>query len=243
MCPIIAHFGPFPVHSYGLMLAVAVMVSSFLLARDAARIGIAREVIYDLVFWVVLSGILGARIFYVILSWDSFASQPLEILMIYKGGLAWQGSFIGGLAGGLIFIRRHGLPLWPLLDLVAPYIALGQSIGRIGCLLNGCCYGKPAAWGLYFPVWEERLIPTQIFMSLGQLLIFGILRGLQGKPGANGRIFVAYLLLSSVERFGIEFLRADHDLYWGLSIFQYVCLMIFMSALVLLARLSSKGRS
>ncbi len=232
MFPVICHIGPVPVYSYGLMLALGVFVSSHLLARDARRIGIAPDVIYDLVFWVVICGIIGARLFYVLLNPDIFFGTPLEILMLQKGGLAWQGSFAGGMLAGVVFIRRHKLPLWPLLDAVAPYIALGSAIGRIGCLLNGCCYGKPAAWGLYFPVWEARLVPTQAFMSLGQLAIFIILRWFQTKKTGPGRVFVAYLLLSSVERFVIEFFRADHVLYGGLSIFQYVCVGIFIAALI-----------
>jgi phosphatidylglycerol:prolipoprotein diacylglycerol transferase len=239
MFPVIAHFGFITVYSYGLMLATAVIAASFLLARDAKGIGVAAHVTYDLVFWVVVSGICGARLFYIGLNLEFFARQPLEMLMFYKGGLAWQGSFAGGLLGGIIFIRRQGLPLWRLMDVVAPYIALGHSIGRIGCLLNGCCYGKPAAWGLYFPVWEERLIPTQLFMAVLQLAIFGVLRAYQRAAGPAGRVFVAYLMLSSVERFVIEFFRADHEAYGGLSIFQYVCLAIFAAALVISVRLGT----
>lgn len=241
MHPLICHLGPFPVYSYGLMLAVAVLLTSSLLARDARRIGISAETIYDLVFWVVLSGIIGARLFYVLLEFRMFVQAPLEVFMINKGGLAWQGSFAGGLLGGLLFIKRHKLPLWKLLDAAAPYIALGHAIGRIGCLLNGCCYGKPAAWGLYFPGQEARLIPTQLFMTLTQLVIFLVLRWLQPRNGIDGRIFVWYLILSSLERFGMEFLRADHVLYFGLSIFQYVCLALLALGLMINSRLKGKG--
>ncbi|MEI6437866.1 MAG: prolipoprotein diacylglyceryl transferase [Candidatus Omnitrophota bacterium] len=240
MFPVICHIGPIPVYSYGLMLALAVAVSSQLLARDARKIGILPDVIYDLVFWVVVCGILGARVFYVFLNLNVFVKAPLEIVMLWKGGLAWQGSFAGGLLAGILFIRRYKLPLWPLLDVAAPYIALGQAIGRIGCLLNGCCYGRPASWGLYFPVWEERLIPTQIFMSLGQLLIFLALRWWAPRLKTPGRVFVMYLVLSSVERFVIEFFRADHDLYLGLSIFQYVCIILFAAGLAVNATLKTR---
>jgi len=238
MHPIICYLGPVPLHSYGLMLALAVAVSAFLFAREArARLGIMPDVVYDLVFWVVLWGIIGARLFFVALNRRDFAAAPLEIIMIQNGGLAWQGSFAGGIAAAVVFIRRRKLPLWPLLDAAAPFIALGHAIGRIGCLLNGCCYGKPAAWGLYFPVWEARLIPTQIFMALGQLVIYAILR--QSAPGLRARAgdcFILYLLLSSVERFTIEFFRADHEVYAGFSIFQYICAAIFAVALILLFR-------
>ncbi|MBF0387092.1 MAG: prolipoprotein diacylglyceryl transferase [Candidatus Omnitrophica bacterium] len=248
MFPVICQIGPLAIYSYGLMLALAVFVSARLLAREARVIGIEADTVYDLVFWVVISGIVGARIFYILLNLGFFIDAPFEILMLQKGGLAWQGSFAGGLLAGLLFIRRRKLALWPLLDIVAPYIALGSAIGRIGCLLNGCCYGRAADWGLYFPAWGERLVPTQIFMSAGQLLIFLILRSLvlasRARPdGARkifyaGRIFILYLMLSSLERFGVEFWRADHVLYWGLSIFQYVSLVVFVVALGLHRRLS-----
>ncbi len=240
MHPLLCNLGPVPVHSYGLMLALAVLASAWLFASQAqSRLGIVPDVIYDLVFWVVCFGIAGARLFFVLLNWNSFMPEPLEILMVWKGGLAWQGSFAGGIAAAVIYIRVHKLPLWPLLDTAAPFIALGHAIGRIGCLLNGCCYGQAASWGLYFPVWDARLIPTQIFMSLGQLAIYVVLRAV--KPGREGNVFILYLLLSSMERFGIEFFRADHLVYGGLSIFQYICGIIFGVALVLLMRKGSRA--
>ena len=223
------------------MLAIAVMVGSWLLASAAhSKMGIKPDDIYDLAFWVVLSGMLGARLFYVLLNLDYFAASPLEIIMVQKGGLAWQGSLVAGLGAAILYIKSKNWPLFTLLDLAAPYIALGHAIGRIGCLLNGCCYGKAAAWGLYFPVWQTRLVPTQVFMSLGQLAIFLVLRTAQSKARRGGQIFVWYLLLSAAERFTIEFFRADHDVYWGLSIFQYVCIGIFITALAVNFRLERR---
>lgn len=233
MHPVICHIGSFPVYAYGLFLAIGVFVSAWLLASEAKRIGVDQETVYDLVFWVVLWGIIGARFFYVFLNLSYFIQNPLEIVMLQKGGLAWQGSFIGGLACGIVFLRRKHIPVWKFLDVTAPYIALGHAIGRIGCLLNGCCYGKAASWGLFFPVWGERLIPTQIFMSLGQIIIFLLLRAFSSKAKFKGQVFVWYLILSSVERFSVEFFRADHELYAGLSVFQYVCIGIFWAGIIM----------
>lgn len=229
--------GSFAIYAYGLFLAIAVFVASSLLAVEARRMGVSRDVIYDLAFWVVLWGIIGARLFYIFLNLSYFVHEPLEIIMLQKGGLAWQGSFIGGMISGVVFLRRKNIPVWKFLDITAPFIALGHAIGRIGCLLNGCCYGKPAAWGLFFPVWGERLIPTQIFMSVGQIIIFLLLRAFASKARFEGQVFVWYLILSSVDRFSVEFFRADHELYAGLSIFQYVCIMIFLVGLFIDHRL------
>jgi len=235
MHPIICHIGPFAVYSYGLMLALAVIIASSLTAREAQQRGIPRDVVYDLAFWVVLWGILGARVFYVFLNADYFFEFPVEILMLHKGGLAWQGSLAAGALAGVFFMRRKKLPLFVLLDIAAPFIALGHAIGRIGCFLNGCCYGKASAWGLYFPVWHETLLPTQLYMVAGELAVFLVLRLLQKRTDQPaGRLFLLYLMLSSLERFIVEFFRADHAVLWGgLSIFQYVCLFIIGVAVII----------
>jgi phosphatidylglycerol:prolipoprotein diacylglycerol transferase len=244
MFPVICHIGHFPLHSYGLMLALAIVVVSWSLSRRAARAGIAPHIVNDLIFWVVIGGIIGARIFYIGLDARFFLANPLDMLMIWKGGLAWQGSLLAGFVCGVIFIRHKKLPLRLMLDLVAPHIALGQAIGRIGCFLQGCCYGKPAAWGLFFPVWGEKLVPVQLFMVAGQLAIYGALSVLSRRALRRGQIFIWYLMLASAERFTVEFFRADHlILAGGLSIFQYICVGIFIAATLLNIWLCRKDRS
>lgn len=220
------------------MIALAVVVCAFLLSRDAKVYKIPTEIVYDLMFWVVAGGILGARIFYISLVWDYFSQNPLEIIMIQHGGLAWQGGFIGGTLAGLWFVKSKKLSFRTTLDLVAPYIALGQSIGRIGCFFNGCCYGKPVSWGVYFPQYGARLHPTQLYETVGLFLAFLILKFAQTKQHRQGMIFVLYLWLAAIERFVVEFFRGDNqDYFWhGLSLFQYVSLVIFIIGLVLLRR-------
>ena len=216
------------------MIAVAAIVCAFFLSRDAKVYKIPSDVIYDFMFWVVAWGILGARIFYIILMWDYFSQNFLEMGMIMHGGLAWQGGLIGGSLAGLWFIKRKKLELRVFLDLVAPYIALGQAIGRIGCFLNGCCYGKAVVWGIYFPVHQARLAPTQLYETIGLFLAFIILKYAQTKPHRSGMIFVLYLWLGAMERFTVEFFRADHDVWWfGLSLFQYISLGIIIAGLFL----------
>lgn len=226
-------FLPVTIHSYGLLLAIAVLTGTFLLVRDAGASNIKPEVIYDLVFWAMVGGIIGARAFYVILNYPFFAANPNEIFMIQKGGLAWQGGLVVGGLATFLFIRGRKLFLPVMLDLCAPYVALGESIGRIGCLLNGCCYGKAVEWGLYFPVHDARLHPTQLYLSAGYLVIFIILRWYQISSQIPGLVFASYLILTSTLRFFIEFFRADHDiLFIGLSIYQFVSLGIFVFALI-----------
>ncbi|MEI7999146.1 MAG: prolipoprotein diacylglyceryl transferase [Candidatus Omnitrophota bacterium] len=238
MHPILFSIGPLTIYSYGVTIALAVIICSWALSHDAKAYKIPSDVIYDLIFWTVAWGILGARVFYVFLTWDYFSHNLLEMIMLQHGGLAWQGGLIGGLLAGIWFVRSKKLPLRILLDLVAPYIALGQSIGRVGCFLNGCCYGRPLSWGIYFPVHEARLHPTQLYETFGLLLAFIFLKYAQTKPHRKGMIFVLYLWLGAIERFVVEFFRADHDnLWWGLSLFQYIAIVIFVIGLVFLRRL------
>ena len=152
--------------------------------------------------------------------------------MINRGGLAWQGGFAGGTLAGIWFARSRKLSLRKLLDLSAPYIALGQSIGRIGCFLNGCCFGKLWAGGFSFPGHEGRLHPTQLYETAGLFLIFIVLKITQRRPHSPGMLFVFYLWLAAIERFTVEFFRADHDTLWlGLSLFQYIAVGVFTAGI------------
>ena len=235
MHPILFTIGPITIYSYVVMLATAVLVCTYFLSVDAKRYNISQEAAYDLVFWCMLWGIIGARIFYVFIEWSYFSDNLLEIPMLQKGGLAWQGGFLGGSLAWVWFARSRKLSLRPLMDLAAPYIALGQSIGRIGCFFNGCCYGKPVAWGIYFPTHNARQYPTQLFECAGLFIIFLILKKVQGKPHQAGYIFILYLWLAAIERFIIEFYRADHDLLWlNLSLAQFIALGVFITGLILM---------
>lgn len=232
MFPTICKIGPLAVHSYGLMLAIAVVVCSLLMSRDAKVFGIKEEIIYDLVFWVTLFGILGARIFFVLLNLELFLNDPKEIIMIQRGGLSWQGGLILGSLTAIWYMRKRKLSFLKTLDLAAPYIALGQAIGRIGCFLNGCCYGREVSWGIYFPVHHANLHPTQLYSAFGLLIIFFVLKKFRNSSGVPGQVFILYLVLASTQRFFVEFFRADHTVLWGrLSIFQFVSLGIFLAGL------------
>lgn len=244
MFPIICQFGPVTVYSYGLMLAVAAVVCTFLASRDAKKIGIPPEVISDFAFWTIVAGILGARLFYVLLNYRFFMENPLEIVMIQNGGLAWHGGLIAATVIGIRFIRKKGLPLAMMLDLVAPYAALGESIGRIGCFLNGCCYGREVFWGIYFPVHHARLHPTQLYATVGLFILFFILRRYRNVSKVPGDVFLLYLFGAALLRFVIEFFRADHYvLVLGLSVYQWVCVALIITAGYVYLRLKSRTRT
>ena len=167
-----------------------------------------------------------------------YLSDPLEIIMLQHGGMSWFGGLIFGSFAACWMIKRAKLNLLETLDLLAPFVALGQAIGRIGCLLNGCCYGKVSRWGLYFPSQDQVLIPTQLYSSLLLLLIFYILRTLQERKHLAGQIFYSYLFLYALKRFGIEFLRNDTPkLIFSLSLFQLLSIPVFIFAGLMLMKI------
>lgn len=238
MHPEICRIGPVTIYSYGLMLVIAFMVSTFLASRQAKRAGMNPEQISNLCFLALVSGIVGARVFYVLSNLSYFTHNKLEIVMLSHGGLSWFGGLVLGVSASFVYLKKKEMPVYTTLDLIVPFVALAHAIGRIGCLLNGCCFGKVSSFGLYFPVHEALRIPTQLFSSLGLLGIYVVLRVFQEKPHRRGSIFFLYLVLYSGKRFFIEFMRADSDsIFMGLTLFQLISVAIFLIAFVMLYRL------
>src|SRR5256885_1061546 len=130
MHPVLCALGPVTIYSFGFMIAVATIVCSYLFGRDVQKIGQPKEAAYDFVFWMALSGIIGARIFYILLNLDLFTADPSEIWKLQNGGLAWQGGLVFATAAAFFYLRKRRLPALKFLDLAIPYAALGQSIGR-----------------------------------------------------------------------------------------------------------------
>ena len=162
MYPIICKLGPLTVYSYGLMLVLAFAISTFLLTRQAKKKGLNPELFFNLSFIIIVSGIIGARILYVILNLKFYLNYPAQILMLTRGGLAWFGGFFLGSLSCIAYLTYKGLDTYKIFDLIIPYVALAQAIGRVGCFLNGCCFGRESLhFGLYFPVHNTILIPTQ----------------------------------------------------------------------------------
>lgn len=213
-------------------MAIAAVVCAFFLQRAAKKNHINPDLIFDLIFWIVLSGIVGSRLFFVLLNLGYFIKNPIEIFYIHQGGLAWQGGMILSAIVSVLFIRFKKMPLLKTLDFIIPYAALGQAIGRIGCFLNGCCYGKAWIHGVYFPVHDARLYPTQLYSAANLFVIFIILKFWQARNNIDGRIFAWYFILASVERFIVQFFRADYNpVFLGLGIYQIINILILAAAI------------
>lgn len=246
MHPVLTRIFGIPIYSYGLFLALAFLVCIILILRRSIFIGIAPHHILDLCLYAIISGILGARILYVILNWDYYIMHPVEIFLLNKGGLVFYGGFIAALITAILVVKRRKLPIWGIADIVILYLPLGQAIGRIGCFLNGCCYGKPTTsiLGVQFPEYSfaasqfgiEHLVhPTQIYSSLADVLIFLIL-------GSRMRYRILwYMFLYGTARFILEFFRADNPaVFYGLNIPQIISIIMIIIALILYGRIQSR---
>lgn len=233
MHPILFQIGPLKIYSYGVCLASGFIIAALLARAEARRQNVSPEKILDIALSALLAGILGARAFYVAQNLSYYASFPAEILMLHKGGLSFYGGFISAVFWVIIALKRAGLPLFKTLDIYAPYIALAQAIGRIGCFLNGCCYGKETTcrWAVSIPADTLSRHPVQLYESLSLLLIFLFLRILQEKrrfSNKSANIFLFYCILYSILRFSLEFLRADNAPVIGsLTIHHFISAGIF----------------
>lgn len=236
MYPVICEIGPFTLYSYGLMLVLAFLTTATLAKFQARKENINPEIIFNLSFLSFISGIIGARLLYVIENMGYYVRNPMEIIMLQHGGLSWFGGLIFGVFFSIVYLKRNKLSLYKIFDLVIPFVALAQAIGRIGCLLNGCCFGKISRFGLYFDVYQSVLIPTQIYSSLILIFIFIILRFIQERPHREGEILFSYLLLYSIKRFFIEFWRGDNEIiFLGMTLFQIISIAVFCLSFIKLA--------
>jgi phosphatidylglycerol:prolipoprotein diacylglycerol transferase len=217
MHPVLLRIGPFAVHTYGVFVAMAFLSAIALALREARREGEDPNKILDVCFYALVAAIIGSRILYVLVNWSIFRHDPLEILRLWHGGLVFYGGFIGALITALWCINKKGLPLLKTMDIMAPSIAFGQFVGRIGCFFAGCCYGKTCdlPWAVTFTHPESLapkgvpLHPTQLYSSLNSLLIFFALMWLRRIKRFEGQIFWVYVLLYAVTRSILEHFRGD----------------------------------
>ena len=258
MHPRLLELGPVSIHTYGVLLAAAYLTGLWFAARRARARGLDGDRVTDLGIYVIVSALVGAKLLLIVVEFDHFRRDPSEIWTVLRSG----GVFYGGLllAVGVAFwqIRRHRLPVWTTCDAFAPGIALGQAVGRIGCLMAGCCYGAPTdlPWGVTFtdplaasntgaPL-DVSLHPTQLYESGAAMAILGLLLLAERRsPAPPGRTFWTYLLLYPAARFGIELFRGDPRgaVFEILSTSQFVSLLLVPLAVVMLLRLRGSTRA
>lgn len=226
MYPTLFHIGNFAVHTYGFFVATGFLLAISVAIREAKRVSEDPEKIIDLALYIIIAAIIGSRFLYVVINWRDFKDDPLEIIRLWNGGLVFYGGLIGASLVTIWYLRKHRLPVWKTADILAPSIALGQSIGRIGCFFAGCCYGKVCHywWCITFTHPESLapkgvpLHPVQLYATANAFLIYVVLTKLRRRKKFEGELFWLYILLYAITRSAIEFFRGDYrgTLFGGL---------------------------
>lgn len=223
MFPQLFHIGRFFLPTYGVLVSLGVLIGLWVSVRNSQRQGINPDDAWNFGILVVLSGIVGAKILYIINDWSTYAAHPREIFSLntLQAGGVFSGGLVAAFVAAVWYVRKRHMPPLATCDAFAPGLAIGHAIGRIGCFAAGCCYGKPTAhvWGVTFtnPVahdlvgtpLNQALEPTQLFESAVELANFFILMWMFRRKKFDGQVFGAYLILYGVARFFLEFIRDD----------------------------------
>jgi len=219
MHPELLHIGPLVIHTYGALYALGIFAAVALSEYQYKRMGGQPGIMTDMALPVVIGVLAGARILFVIVERDYYLRHPLEALMVWRGGLVFYGGLIGGVLAFLVTTRIKRLPVWPLADAVAPGIALGHAIGRLGCFFAGSCYGRPTdlPWAVTFTdprslagdVLGVPVHPTQLYSAAFLFLLSGILVITGSRAAFRGQVIALYGIAYGTFRFFVEFLRGD----------------------------------
>lgn len=235
---LIDFFGFFKLHTYGLMIALGFLIGMQLGVREARRVDLSEkrdfdQFILDLTFWILVAAIVGSRVLFIIVEWDSrYASDPLKIFKIWEGGLVFYGGFIGAVAFSVFYCWKKGRNFFQVADILIPSVALGHFFGRLGCLAAGCCWGVEVdpsfPLAVQFPdgslvhstmerqgviphgeTFTPHLHPVQLYESAGELAIFFLLLTVRAYKRFHGQVLLLYLFVYPILRTNLEFIRGD----------------------------------
>ena len=217
MHPELLHFGPLHLRSYGLMMAIAFIVGTFLSLREARRLSLDEDKVVNVILVTLIASVLGARMLYVLEHLSEFRREWTSVLALWQGGLTLYGGIAAGTFAGLIASRRMGLPVWITADALTPALALGTMFGRVGCYLNGCCYGRPTAlpWGVVFPhdsfayleFGEQPVHPSQLYNAFAGLVLFLVFQFLRKRFRVPGVLFWSFIVLFALVRIPLDMTR------------------------------------
>ena len=256
MFPKLLELGPLTVYSYGVLLAAAYLGGlQFALVRARQR-GLDAARIMDLGIYIIVSALLGAKLLLVIVDFDHFVQNPGDLMSLVRSGGVFYGGLLLAVLVGVWYVRRHNLPTWQVADVAAPGVAFGHVVGRLGCFLAGCCYGRPTdvPWAVMFtnPLAHENvgtplgvhLHPTQLYEAGAEAIILALLLAFEGKGRPfPGRTFWGYMLVYGASRFVIEIYRGDPRgmVFGDVSTSQFISLLIVPLSVFMLFRLSRQG--
>ena len=267
MYRILFTIGSFSIYSYGVMIASAFIAAILFAMKEAKKSGEDPERILDISLYVILGALIGGRLGYVLTYLDYYVKDPVKILYFRQGGLSFLGGFLVAYFLCWLYVKRTKISFWKYADIAAPSIALGIGIGRIGCFLNGCCFGVVSEnYGIKFPslhmppVYLQQLndgliasgssctipvIPTQIFSSLYGFLIFFILLWMKKYKKYDGFLLLSFFVLYSISRFTVEFFRFyenNYKVFNLLTISQTIVLGVILVSLVFMNILKKKSK-
>jgi len=253
MHPVLFKIGPVTIYTYGVFVASGFVLGISLALQQARKEGYEPQTILDLLFYIIVAGIIGSRLLYIAQNLAFYRSRPLSVFMIWEGGLVFHGGLLFAIPVGWFLIRRHNLSFWGLFDLLAPSLAIGQALGRIGCFYAGCCYGLPShlPWAVTFndpkslALQGVSLHPTQLYAAAANFVIFIVLVRLRKHTRFTGQLSCMYLCLHAAFRFLIEFFRGDPRLLLfneTISLPQMLSTLIFLLGVFLYFYLGNRKR-
>lgn len=252
MYPLLLKIGPLTLHTYGVLIALGFIIGIVLAVRLGEKEGIVKEKILDMGFYALIAAIVGSRLLFVLIKYEYFIENPIDIFKLWEGGLVFYGGLFLAVLALLFYFKKNALPTWKTLDVFAPSLAIGHAVGRIGCFSAGCCHGKPTdlPWGVTFndpnslAITGIPLHPTQLYESVAEVGIFIYLMLLRKHKSFDGQIALTYVLLYSIARFIIEFFRGDNRargfIYNDFSIAQGLSVVLFLAAIIFMLLLRSK---
>ncbi len=249
-----------PIFGYGVMLFVAFLASMNIAAWKAKQEKLDPETVYDMAFWVFIGGLVGARAFYVAQYWGTNIKTFWDLFKIWEGGIVLYGSIIGGALSFFFYRWLRPFPIRPMMDAIAPAIAIGVAIGRIGCFLNGCCWGDACSlpWAVQFPrnsgPWRSEvargliapsaehslsLHPTQLYSTLDGLILLALLLAYYPLRKRDGEVIALLMVTYPVTRFLVEHLRNDEGIFFlGMTVSQTISVGLFTFGVLYWIRLS-----
>jgi len=250
--PVIFSIGHIMIRWYSLVVTLAIIIGVSIAWREAKRKGLSEKHFNDGVVWVIIAGLIGARLFHVIDHWPhEYAANPIRTLYIWEGGLAIWGAVAGGFIAVAIFAWRRHLSLGFLADIAAPSLVLAQAIGRVACVITGDAMGKPTTGPFGFaytnpgpmvPQSGVYYTPMPVYEIIVNLGIFAVIWRLRQRNWPDGLLFLVYLSLYSVERFLLAFTSSYQIIALGLTQSQIVALVSLAVALPLMARMLARAR-
>lgn len=245
MYPTIVRIGTFDITSFGLMVAVAMLVGLWLFGRELVRSGLP-ESASDAAMAGMLGGLAGAKLLWSI---EHAGEEPFLSLVFSRGGMSWFGGFLGGVGSAVVLMQMRGLPMLRTIAAATPALAIGHAIGRIGCFLVGDDYGSPSSlpWAVAFPKGLpptlERVHPTQIYEALALVVVAWLLIRWRSAGTADAVVVGRYLVIAGAIRFGIEFIRVNVRLIGPLTLAHLVSLGLVLAGVVVLATAPAAART